>query len=245
MQRDKELIQKRFSAKFEQYHRLAHTQRQIADRLAAMLAPLVDTSPVKALEIGAGTGFLTAHLARLFPGTYWYINDLAPAAESYLSPLLQGIGHDFLWGDAEKIAFPAGIDLIASASTVSWFDDMPRFLKRGQTATRPGGYLALATFGPDNFHEIRALTGRGLKYHDIREITGYEIVARDEYHEEMVFDSPMEVLRYIRTIGVNALGATAWTPQKLARFEADYRARFASRLTYHPLLLVARRKKNY
>ncbi len=204
---------------------------------------LPSTTPERALEIGAGTGFLTTQLTRRFPATHWIVNDLAPAAQPYLLPHLQGVSHEFLWGDAEKAILPAELDLIATASTVQWFDDLPGFLEKCRQATRPGGYLALTTFGPDNFREIRALTGRGLPYPAIDQIAGYEIVAREEYREVLQFDSPREVLRHIRAIGVNALAPTAWSKGRLQEFEADYQLRFASRLTWHPLLVVAKKKK--
>lgn len=58
-------IAARFSAAAATYHASATIQRSVAERLSAMLAG--DEAPARILEIGCGTGLLTAHLCRLFP----------------------------------------------------------------------------------------------------------------------------------------------------------------------------------
>lgn len=112
--------------------------------------------------------------------------------------------------------------------------------------------MALSTFGPDNFEEIRATTGDGLVYYTSAELAGLlkqaglTIEEQKEYARRLEFGSPTDVLRHIKATGVNAIRKTRWTPRRLTDFETLYRSRFSTSsgtvtLTYHPILIVARK----
>lgn len=204
-----------------------------------------------ALEVGVGTGFLTAHLIPLYPDAKWYLNDITEAAEPFVSKYAGGDRGVYLWGDAEKVVFPPGLDMIATASTVQWFDDLPAFARKAAEATNPGGWLLLSTFGPQNFCEIRSATGEGLDYYrpdQLRQIfgeAGYRIISLTEYTRQLFFDTPLDVLRHIRATGVNSLQRTRWGRGQLSAFDERYRAGFSTAngvtLTYHPILLAAQK----
>ena len=207
----------------------------------------------RALEIGAGTGFLTRRLLKHYPHAFWTINDLAEEASGFLAPYLKDRNIDLLWGDAETIGLPRGIDLTATASTVQWFDDLPGFFERTAAITNPSGFLAMSTFGPENFHEIKATTGEGLDYYRAEEITelmrlyGWGVVEHLEYTKRLEFGSPLEVLYHIRATGVNSIRKARWTRSRLAEFETRYRELFSTAggkvtLTYHPILVVAEKR---
>ncbi len=248
MIQDKELIKKRFAANFRQYDLLAHTQQAICAELAVMMEGI--PAPAHALEVGTGTGFLTRRLTAAYPSAHWTLNDLTEASQPYLEACLHGVEHRFVWGDAETADFPCGLGLIASASTVQWFDDLPRFIRRCAGATLPGGHIALTSFGERNFHEIKIITGQGLDYHTLPQIetmlaeAGYRVVRSREYTRQLGFGSPAEVLRHIKATGVNSIHRAAWTRRSLADFETRYRSLFPLpggqvSLTYHPILLTA------
>lgn len=239
------------------YNRLALVQKEICAELAELLAEFCEPSESchpagvrRALEIGAGTGFLSSHLLRLYPQAAWSFNDISQAAESYISDYAPKDAA-FLWGDAEVVDFPCGQDLIASASTMQWFDDQPRFIERAAVATNIGGWLAVSTFGPDNFREIRDTTGEGLSYYTLAELeqilseAGYEVLSSREYKRTMHFASPLEVLHHIKATGVNSLGHKRWGRGQFADFDRTYKEKHASAegvvLTYHPILLVAQK----
>lgn len=256
MKHDKALLQRRFSRNLGTYDTLATVQRDIAGRLATLLERTASSAWRNAVrngvEIGAGTGFLTRHLVRLFPAAQWTVNDLVPDSRNYLpDPVI------FTSGDGE--AFPFGEacrDLIASASTVQWFDDLPRFIARAAAGLASDGILALSTFGPENFREIAATTGQGLEYYplsqlcDILTANGLQILTREEWTEQQRYPSPTDVLRHLRLTGVNAVAAERWTHNRLRRFEADYRAAYGNTsrngeecvtLTFRPILIIARK----
>lgn len=243
---DKSLVYRRFADNFATYDKLATVQRRIADRLYDEIEALGPAEIGRGMEIGAGTGFLTRQLLGRHPETSWYLNDLVEQSEPYLLPYTEERNATFIWGDAEGIALPAGLDLTASASVFQWFDDLEGFVAKVSAATRGGGMFAFATFGRRNFHEIRTLTGEGLDYFDLSELEamaarhGFRTLKSYTWIEEEHFSEPIEVLRYIKAIGVNAVGTRRWTPNTLARFSDDYRRIFGEiTLTYEPLVLVA------
>ena len=62
-----------------------------------------------------------------------------------------------LCADARAIPVPdASIDVLFSNLCVQWIDDLPQLFDEFRRVLRPGGYLALSTFGPDTLHELRA-----------------------------------------------------------------------------------------
>jgi malonyl-CoA O-methyltransferase len=61
------------------------------------------------------------------------------------------------------------------------------------------------------------------------------------------FPSPRDALEHLAKTGSNAVTRRAWTRRALADFDDGYRRRFACGgsvpLTYHPVLLIARRSE--
>lgn len=254
MKTDKKLIQERFEASFIRYDSLAHVQQAICARLARRIGEVCRGDVKRALEIGVGTGFLTSRLVDLYPAADWYLNDITCAAEKFIAKYVTDTRHEYLWGDAETISYPADLDLIASASTIQWFEDKARFAARTAEALNPGGYLALSLFGTENFREIRATTGEGLTYHTLDELcrifreAGFRILHSEEYEQVLTFRTPLEVLDHIRSLGVNSVRKTSWSHSNLENFETRYRQMFSTAdgvtLTYHPLLIIAVRCGN-
>ena len=160
---DKQRIGKSFARHYGQYEDAAVVQRDMADRLAAALAEHAPQLAVqRALEIGIGTGFLTRHLATRFPDAEWWFNDLTPAAFDWIPVgLKQALT---LEGDAETLPYPHGLDLLASASALQWFDDLEGFFPKAHSVMNAGGVLALASFGDRHFHELAAVANTPLHY---------------------------------------------------------------------------------
>lgn len=286
-----------------QRHICARLGERIGMALDGFVRPIEYAAPRRIFEIGAGTGFLTRELVGRWPQAQYHINDLSPSARHFVEPLFGGREPNsrttgkgieagtnrvtaessgttpqtiptYLWGDAEAVDYPVDVDLIASASTIQWFADMAGFAKKAAAALASGGVLAVATFGPRNFSEIRAAGGAGLDYLPLDALTvifaaaGLAIEYADEWTETLTFGSPREVLRYVKSLGLNAL-----TPRSITSSEITKSPMVASQkspsgesmvwkalesptlsatrierayphpatLTYHPLILVARK----
>ena len=142
---------KGFEAQAGAYDSVAQVQAEVARRLAARLTG----EPKRILEIGCGTGFLSAALAARFPGAELVLTDLSPAmlaqARRRLGDAATYRVMDGQWPEAELGTF----DLIVSSLVFQWFDDLPGALDRLGGLLAPGGVLAFATLGAESFIEWR------------------------------------------------------------------------------------------
>ncbi len=250
------MIKTRFEANFGLYDRMASIQREICGELCALLGGLMEREPACGYEIGAGTGFLTRLLMERYPRTDWVVNDLSPRAEEFISRFADPGRVAWLWGDAEKLWRDAGaagstsgeergsggaqaagqdgvrqggvFDLVASASTIQWFDDVPGFIGNCAQSLASGGVLALSTFGLENFIEIKRVNQQGLEYMGAQELrkvlktSGLEILHLSEYTRKVWFGDPREVLHHIRATGVNSISRVRWTKRDFDAYSARY-----------------------
>lgn len=247
---DKQLVRQRFGRNLATYHEQAVVQRDIADTLAsALLAACPALHIRRAMEIGIGTGFLTRHLLTACPEAEWYLNDITPEAFRWIDELGHPGAIHYHPGDAETIPYPENIDLIATSSAVQWFDDIPTFLAKAHAALTPGGILAVSTFGPENFVEIRRILNRGLEYPTLETFrqwasqTGYRILHAHDWTHRLTLGTPLDVLRHIKKTGVNGTQTETWNRCTLADFHTSYHTRYADPegnvpISYHPIVLI-------
>ena len=249
---DKTLIRRRFARSVRSYAEYARAQQMIAGRMCAMLRPLLSDRPADVLEIGCGTGTFTRLFMQHFHPARMTLIDICPEVREALTDIpFSDSTVRFVCGDAEHCDLPGGQSIIASCSVMQWFEDPERFIRRCHDLLAPGGILALSTFGPDNLHEIRSITGNGLDYPPLERLrqmlssAGLVTVTAKEESIVLDFPSAIEVLRHLKHTGVNGITRTSWTPARLARFSDEYMLRFGTpdgnvTLTYHPVYLIAR-----
>lgn len=140
----------------DDYARKAVVQRQVAAALARKVAALAVPPAPAILEIGCGTGFLTAELARSLPAAHWTITDIAPEMLDRAAAA-SGVAGDYRVMDGERPSFgEATFDLIVSSLTFQWFADLQAAVARLTRLLRPGGTLAFATMAAGSFPEWRA-----------------------------------------------------------------------------------------
>ena len=251
---NKEAVKQGFTGCYGTYTTEAVVQQAIAQRLAALLDAHIDRIPNQAVEVGCGSGFLTQKVLERFPNAAWLLNDIAPSSKGYVADVAQrcnAVDATFELGDAEAMELPKGIDLFVSSSAVQWFADLEGFLKKLSESMNDGGTIAISTFGPQNLEEVRTLTGSGLSYLSFKEFMyavnrHFDIVECTEELSAIYFDEPVEVLRHIKQTGVNGAFRQCWTKGKLARFTEGYKMFHKIKgysLTYHPMYVVARKKK--
>lgn len=251
---DKQLVARRFRAARPTYDAEASVQQHIVERLTGMLKDFDERKRYqKVWEFGCGTGMLTVHIDSEWDIARWVLNDLDET--NPLSPNIR-LRHpqsvEYLCGDVENIDAGRGFDLIASSSTLQWLHHPLRFLSALHRHLQPGGVICISTFGPDNLHEVRSLTGHGLEYytakewHSILSSTFREVRVTEE-KISLHFDDGREVLRHLKRTGVGAAPGPEerWTPERMRRFCHEYARQFGTpsgrlSLTYHPVYLLAR-----
>lgn len=197
------------------------------------------------LEIGSGTGLLTRGLLSYCEPRRMHLWDIGPDATGCK-------GHIFNCCDAEVElcrTLPQRYDVIASASTVQWFNSPARFITECARVLRPGGYLALTSFISGNMEEIRTITGVGLPLLTLRQWLSLlpdslELIVARDYTASLHFESPADVFRHLRLTGVNGLGrgASARISMRNALERYPRMLDGMCHLTYRPFILIARKK---
>lgn len=244
---DKSLIQCRFRRSDATYRDNAAVQRHVASRLTRMLEPVAGR-PERIIEIGAGTGILTERLAELYPHADITAVDLVSSRHlAIVSPRVKVVETDGEWF-ISTVAEGAA-DLIATSSTIQWFNSIPSFFKRCQRAMSRGGIVAAATYGSRNFEELDSAgvaRRRFASLDELREMVpdGFEIVASEEEIVKETFDSPASLLRHLRATGVNATdsgaAATVSARRLLNNYPLDPEGR--ATLTFNPVYIILKRK---
>ena len=242
----------RFSSALSTYEEHARVQREAADRLTDRLLSL-RTAFGRVFEVGCGTGRWSRTLAARSKIDALWLNDLSPelaleARKRLPEAVREKTG--LLPGDAERVVWPDGLDLVLAGSVLQWFSRPETFFENLRQCLRPGGLAAVVTYGPENCREVKTLTGRGLAYPDaealLRLAAGFRVHHRSEEIRRERFATPRAVLRHLRATGVTGThNGFQWTKGSLHAFEEAYRTRFAAEggaegvsLTYHPVTLL-------
>lgn len=250
MELNKELIEKRFAARLETYNKYALVQNKICRYLGLLVDKFVDCEVDKALEIGAGTGFLTFIMTAKYANSQWYINDITSEAKPFIEKVKNAQNLTYMFGDAEKLAFEEEFNLVVSSSAVQWFENLSSFVAK--LTVSKGGYAVFSSFGQRNFEQIKDILGVGLKYMPLEELeavfadNGYKIMHLEQKIETLDFDSPLDVLKHIKMTGVNSVESFVWTRRKLDDFCTTYNLKYKNEmgrvtLTYNPTIIIAKK----
>ncbi len=248
---DKALIIERFSKALDSYNSEAFVQKDIAQKMISVINGFFTSPCISLLEIGCGTGIFSKMLIERLHPYRAVLNDICPRAEKSILSLLDDT-ISFQPGDAEICHFPGNHNLIASCSTLQWFSDPGYFFKRCHALLADNGYLAFTTFGTENMHEIKEVTGNTLPYRTKEELEqildeDYELIHSEEDIIKLAFTSPLKVLYHLKHTGVSAVKKQKWTKKDLLVFCEKYIDKFGNNdgtvsLTYHPVYIIARKK---
>lgn len=145
-------------ARADDYDRHAGVQASVARRLAGDIARQRPGGAPRVLEVGCGTGFLTAALADQGLGGEWLVTDIAAEMVERCRRRMAGRENlRFAVLDGER-GVPAGAgryDLVCSSLALQWFDDPARAAERMIDWLAPGGHLMFTTLAQGTFAEWR------------------------------------------------------------------------------------------
>ena len=151
---DKARIRHSFAAAAVSYDGVAALQRQVGRALLQRF-PLADGDGV-VLDLGSGTGFLTAQIKQSGVADKLVAVDLAlPMLElsRYKYPAL-AIGH--VCADVQQLPLRGGsVAQIYSNLALQWLTELPLVFDEWKRVLQPGGQLVFATFGPQTLKELK------------------------------------------------------------------------------------------
>lgn len=252
--RDVNLVRSRFEKALPSYNKHATVQQKMARHLVEQIASNFGNRYNKVFEIGCGTGQVTTNLIEKCIVKDYLLNDLVfsckPEIQHILNEKITG-KTEFICGNAEEIDFPSDVDLICSGATVQWFSCLNCFFSKAHRALSRGGALAYSTFGTTNFKEIKTLTGEGLTYFEMDDISEmvsdrFEVISLLEWEDTLLFNSPLDVLLHMKATGVGGVSNFKWTKKTLADFSAGYESFRLKNgkypLTYNPQILTFKKR---
>jgi malonyl-CoA O-methyltransferase len=150
-------VARQFNRGSSTYDCYADVQMVMANQLLCRLSSRPERFR-SVLELGCGTGYLTAKLAEAFPAAKITAVDLAPAMVKVARRRVGAHTVEFLVADAEEHCWePGSFDLIASNATVQWFESAEISIRSLAGALRTGGLMLHSTFGPRTFHELNSV----------------------------------------------------------------------------------------
>ena len=198
---DKTEIECRFRRSVDSYEDNATVQKWIVQRLVELLQEYVPYSS-RTLEIGCGTGLLSEKINRLWEDQQFWVNDLVEqmcrkTIDRCQLPVSHGLN-----GDIEQIPLTGKFDLIVSASTFQWLAHPRATFAKLAAHLNTNGWLIFSTFGKNNFKELKAVTGQGLEYRSIGELSAwlsseYYILYTEEQIHTLKFSDPLDIVRHV------------------------------------------------
>ena len=246
MQVNPKLLKQKFEKSMPKYNENALVQREMAECLVELLVKSCGADFARVLELGSGTGLLTEIIANRLKFEHLTCNDIVEKSKFYLDKILKN--YSFIAGNSTKIK-PAGyFNLIISNAMFQWGSSLPAALETYSRYLEKDGILAFSTFSTENFKEIRSVLGLSLKYLSVEEIKSaleekFEVLEIYEYEKVLEFTTPLELLAHLKNTGVNSLSAKKMTFAEVKSFcESIQTQDGKARLTYAPVIVIARRK---
>lgn len=217
---DKAQVRAAFDRSAQDYDRVAVLQREIGERLLERLA-LVRLAPTVVLDVGAGTGRLSAALSRRYGAARVIACDLslrmlqrARGRAGLLNRLLRR--QAFVCADAESLpCADASADLVVSNLVLQWCNDIDHTLAEFRRVLRPGGLLMFTTFGPDTLRELRASwagiddhihVNRFIDMHDLGDAllrVGLSEPVMDREDFTLTYPDVMALMRDLKALGAH------------------------------------------
>lgn len=243
MQANPKLVKNQFKKSLDKYEENALVQSVMAEKLVEYL-PSDNFQNI--LELGCGTGLLTKKLVNRICYKKYYANDIVEKSKIYLDKILKD--YTFLAGNAQRLQVNCRFNLIISNAMFQWFSNLEKVLEYYKNLLIKNGIIAFSTFSPENYKEIKELTGLALEYKTVDEITeilkkNYELKTIENFDYTMHFNNPLEILAHMKHTGVNALTAKHLGIKEVKAFCDDYKNTYPDlSLTYSPIIVIAQSK---
>lgn len=165
---DRAQLRASFERASASYEAAARLQRGVAAELLARLAAFGFT-PGVVLDLGCGTGRVTAELTARYPHALVIALDLAPGMLREARRHLQaGRRFERVCGDALRLPLKdASVDIVFSNLMLQWCEPLETALREVRRVLRGSGFFTFSTFGPDTLRELRASWAQADTYNHV------------------------------------------------------------------------------
>jgi malonyl-CoA O-methyltransferase len=208
------------------YESAAQLQERIGEELLTRLTAF-RFEPRVVLDLGAGTGRLSAQLKRRYPRAQVLALDLS------LGMLGQAGHHQRLWrrfarvcADAQRLPLKsASVDLVFSSLMLQWCEPLDAALAEVRRVLRGEGFFAFSTFGPATLQELRRAWAAADDYnhvnhfidvHDVGDAlvrAGFSEPVLDVDRIGLGYPDALALMRDLKAIGAH--NVTAGRPRSL------------------------------
>ncbi|MDQ6647028.1 MAG: malonyl-ACP O-methyltransferase BioC [Pseudomonadota bacterium] len=218
---DKSLVRRHFGRAAKSYEQHDVLQREVQAALLERLDFYTET-PLRVVDVGAGTGRGTALLKQRYPKAEVIAIDLA-------LPMLRAAKQHSSWRKpfarvcAEATALPLAdrsVDVLHSNLCFQWIDDLPALFGECMRVLQPGGLLVFSSFGPDTLKELRAAwaeadqqphVSRFLDMHDVGDAmlnAGLRDPVLDVFRYTLTYSEPRKLLEELQGLGATNADST-------------------------------------
>lgn len=150
---DKQQVAQSFSRAAQSYDAAADLQRKVADQVLARTSNV--SRPKTILDVGCGTGYLSAGMRQQCADAHLTALDLAPGMLAYASKE-RPVANRWVCADAESLPLPDNsIDLAVSSLTYQWCQQPWLWAAELYRVLTRRGAAVFSTFGPDTLSELR------------------------------------------------------------------------------------------
>lgn len=260
----KQSIRRNFARRATSYDGHAGMQRFMARGLMSRLTEALPRSR-RILEVGCGTGYLTALLRQANPQAELVALDLDPAL---IAQARRRLGPDsrVSWLVADGEALVRGrFDLLVSNATFQWFTQPRETIRAYFQALNPGGCLAFSTLGPETFGEldaslrqaaialnlesVPAIAARSFlserNWEESLRLTGFSPVQLTRKMLQARFPTVPDFLQALKATGATNPNPRPFSPRLFAALLQAYEARFRQNghipVTYELIWALARK----
>lgn len=227
----KEIIANNFGRCAQAYDRMASIQRDSAEALADLLP---DIEKPDILEIGCGTGFMTAEIIRKYPEASILATDLSPNMVEYSKDKFKDFQISFSVMDGENPSTDKRFDLIISNMAFQWFENPENGILSLKNFLKPGGKIFFTSLGTNSFIEWR----KTLKKLGLPEGVNTGAVLPGCVQEEerfIYYPSTLSFLKSVKAIGAHMPkeGYARLHPAALKKACNEHDETFDGRHTWH------------
>jgi malonyl-CoA O-methyltransferase len=231
-------VARQFSAAASRYDQHSDIQQRV-------FAQLLEKAPARAshiVDIGSGTGAMTALLGQRYPHATIVGVDMAPKMVMFAQQHYGNARTHFVCSGMERFQLETPADLLFSNATFQWVPHPKEALIHAAAQLAPNAHVVLSSFGPETYRELAMV---------IRQVWGHPVITSAsgfldgealkpcldavfgevtivQYRYQRHFESLAALLRSIKHTGTRGIpeGPKHWTPGLFREVERAYVAHY-------------------